>query len=323
MLTLIKQGLMVAGMAALLTASGMAQATVTYNASNGQLTVDTTSGVGGAGFNLVSLKVPGPQATTIDRWSDGTSQDGVSSWVQSFTTHPVSGVTAEQWVGLSNGGNSSPNIAVPPGVYQIATYNSGLAATAFTGDAGAGIAAGQIELGGWDGTGTPGTIQYATVSIQTVAGLPCDFVGAAGCNIDDIDALYAGANGAPSPLNDTLINTWLTQASAANNPLKLASSHVYRRGDANLDGTVDSTDLGLHLNNFGASGLDWSKGNFNSDGEVNSTDLGLLLNNFGFTSSTTASVPEPGSSTLFMGILFGLFPLVRRHRKRSSGTLLR
>ena len=56
-------------------------------------------------------------------------------------------------------------------------------------------------------------------------------------------------------------------------------------GDANLDGDVNSTDLGLLLNNFGDNtGLGWGSGNLNADSDVDSTDLGLLLNNFSFNS---------------------------------------
>lgn len=52
-------------------------------------------------------------------------------------------------------------------------------------------------------------------------------------------------------------------------------------GDANLNGTVNSADLGLLLNNFNDdSGLGWESGNFNDDLFVDGTDLGLLLNNF-------------------------------------------
>ena len=62
-------------------------------------------------------------------------------------------------------------------------------------------------------------------------------------------------------------------------------------GDADRDGDVDSTDLGLLLNNFGdTSGLGWEGGNFNDDADVDSTDLGLQLNNFGFGVTTFAAL---------------------------------
>lgn len=284
-----------------------AQAVVDYNASNGQLTIDTTGGVGGAGFNLVSVKLPGPAATSIDRWLDGTSQDTVPAWVQVYFNN------AEQWTALSNGGASSPTSAVPPGVYQIATYSPGLTLGSFLGDAPAGIGAGQIELGGWTSTSAPGTIELVNVGLTVGPSYPCDYVGALGCDINDIDALYAGTNGAPAPLTNGAIATWLSQASDPANPLKASTADTYVLGDADLNGDVDSTDLGLHLNNFGSTaGLGWGQGNFNSDPDVDSTDLGLLLNNFAYTSFSTSAVPEPTSLSLLLLSILGLVAIRRR-----------
>lgn len=283
-----------------------AQAVVNYNASNGQLTIDTTGGIGGAGFNLVSVKLPGPAATSIDRWLDGTSQDTVPAWVQVYFNN------AEQWTALGNGGGS-PTSAVPPGVYQIATYSSGLTLAAFSGDTPAGIGAGQIELGGWNSTSSPGTIEFVNVGLTIGPSFPCDFVGALGCDINDIDALYAGTNGAPTPLTDAAISTWLSQASDPANPLKATTADTYVLGDADLNGDVDSTDLGLHLNNFSSTaGLGWGQGNFNSDLDVDSTDLGLLLNNFAFSSLSASAVPEPASAALVLVTLLGFAVAFRR-----------
>src|SRR5277367_2393881 len=54
-------------------------------------------------------------------------------------------------------------------------------------------------------------------------------------------------------------------------------------GDANLDGSVNGTDLGILATNFnksvtGFSG--WDQGDFNYDGSVNGTDLGYISSNF-------------------------------------------
>lgn len=119
----------------------------------------------------------------------------------------------------------------------------------------------------------------------------CDFVGNGnGCDLADLDALYAGTNGAPSPLTDAAIDAWLAQATAIENPAKIDPDHTYVLGDTDLDGDVDSTDLGVLLNVFDdSSGLNWRSGNLNSDSVVNSTDLGRLLNNFGHVSVTTAA----------------------------------
>lgn len=66
-------------------------------------------------------------------------------------------------------------------------------------------------------------------------------------------------------------------------------------GDVNLDGAVNSTDLGVLLNNFGWNwhSLRWSEGDLNADGTIDSTDLGQLLVNFGF------ETPSAGVSAFF------------------------
>lgn len=81
------------------------------------------------------------------------------------------------------------------------------------------------------------------------------------------------------------------------------------QGDTDFDRDVDSTDLGILLNQFGATadsparGVGWAGGDLNMSGSVDSTDLGILLNNFR-TSSSAVAVPEPDSIVLFtLGLL--------------------
>jgi len=143
----------------------------------------------------------------------------------------------------------------------------------------------------------------------------CDFVGPDGCDIDDIDGLFgqfgADMNG-DGAIDGGDIAAWLQQASDVNNPAKASASDIYVLGDVDLNGSVDSTDLGLLLNNFAdTNSLPWSAGNLNGDANVDSTDLGLMLNNFGFASATVA-VPEPGFGTL--QILMVLAFLITRTR---------
>lgn len=150
-----------------------------------------------------------------------------------------------------------------------------------------------------------GTVTYS----GEVGGLLCDLTGAAGCDINDIDALYAGG------VTNAEIQTWLTQASSAANPLKADPAHTYVPGDINLDGSVNSTDLGLLLNNFNDdSGLGWGSGNLNDDANVDATDLGLLLNNFNFSSASAQAVPEPSSMLLVLAAFASLLGITRRKR---------
>ena len=121
--------------------------------------------------------------------------------------------------------------------------------------------------------------------------LDCDYVDVAnGCDIDDLDALYAGANG---PLTDALIDEWLDQASSTTNPIKTNPNDVYVIGDTDLDGKVDSADLSRVLQSFkDTTSLGWGEGNLNSDSVVDSADLGRLLRNFSFQSDTADDEDE-------------------------------
>lgn len=162
-----------------------------------------------------------------------------------------------------------------------------------------------------------------TDSVSVGVSLICDADGDGDCDQPDIDALYA-AFGSAGPLDldssgavdESDIALWLAAASDPSNPYKTASggtaSDVYVLGDVNLDGDVNSTDLGQLLNNFGdASTTTWSIGNLNGDPFVDSADLGLLLNNFG--AASASAVPEPNAmSILWLGIT-GLL-LVRKRR---------
>ena len=76
-------------------------------------------------------------------------------------------------------------------------------------------------------------------------------------------------------------------------------------GDANVDGSVDLSDLSIVLNNFGQTAASWTAGNFDGAASVDLTDLSDVLNNFGQTvvmgSSAIVGAPEP-SSLLVLGL---------------------
>ena len=97
-------------------------------------------------------------------------------------------------------------------------------------------------------------------------------------------------------------------------------------GDANLDGTVNDTDLGMLQHSFGMTGgATWDEGDFNFDGKVNLSDFLVLRANFSQTltsggvvsSANSSPVPEPASVTLLIsaGLMLGGVA-VRRYRRR-------
>ncbi len=102
-------------------------------------------------------------------------------------------------------------------------------------------------------------------------------------------------------------------------------------GDANLDGTVNNTDLVALLTHFGLAGQTQATGDYNGDGTVNNSDLVALLTDFtqtlpgGFSilpgdaaSSVGSAAPVPEPTALAL-LLAGMPLLMRKRRRRLAG----
>ena len=90
-------------------------------------------------------------------------------------------------------------------------------------------------------------------------------------------------------------------------------------GDANIDGTVDLSDLSTILTNFGATSPNWTDGNFDAP-TIDLTDLSDVLNNFGLTNpnpsglqNTDYRLPTPAPEPATLPLLAAAF-LFRRSR---------
>ncbi len=84
-------------------------------------------------------------------------------------------------------------------------------------------------------------------------------------------------------------------------------------GDANEDGSVDVTDLGILATNYGAtSGMNWGEGDFTGDGAVDVSDLGILATNYGTSIESAAAVPEPSAFMMLLSIVLSLIMVRRR-----------
>jgi hypothetical protein len=84
-------------------------------------------------------------------------------------------------------------------------------------------------------------------------------------------------------------------------------------GDANLNGTVDSSDFALLAAHYGKTNALWSDGDFNYDGVVNALDFNALAAAYGThvtaTASALTSIMAPAVNTSAPRSLFSTNPM--------------
>ncbi len=89
----------------------------------------------------------------------------------------------------------------------------------------------------------------------------------------------------------------------SSDPLPSISGPQSLPGDADGNGTVDEADAAILAANWQKiGGATWADGDFNGDGTVNDIDATIMAANWQKTSQS-ASVPEPSSLVLLLGIL--------------------
>lgn len=144
----------------------------------------------------------------------------------------------------------------------------------------------------------------------------CDFDQSGICDIADIEMLLDGLGGNESSLdmdgNGTVEladrDAWLIDAGTK----EIGTAFV--KGDADLDGDVESNDLntvGINWQSQDATG--WSQADFDGDGDVDSQDLNEVGISWQHGVAAPAStVPEPNGALLAIAGTLGLLSLRRR-----------
>jgi hypothetical protein len=134
--------------------------------------------------------------------------------------------------------------------------------------------------------------------------VPCDFDTDGDCDIVDLDELqYVGLGGNDSKYDldgsgDTI---------DSDNTVAWLELNGTVRGDVDLDGDVDATDLNAVGINWRSTNVtSWSHGDFNGSHVVDATDLNLLGLNWraGVAAPANSAVPEPSADRLLViGVL--------------------
>jgi hypothetical protein len=137
---------------------------------------------------------------------------------------------------------------------------------------------------------------------------------------EDIDALVANIAGGSYAANFDLsgdrhvdlrdLDLWRAEAGLVVSP----SGGPIPMGDANLDGSVDASDLGAWADHRFSSIASWCSGDFNADGAVDVRDFGFWNSNKGVAKAIAIGIPEPQGLLMLLGAGVAGLLLRRGHR---------
>ncbi len=142
---------------------------------------------------------------------------------------------------------------------------------------------------------------------------------------DDLDALVgeiiAASNDSEFDLSgdgavdNSDLTQWRSDAATRN-----GFTAPYLLGDANLDGSVNATDLNALGQNWRGHPNAWQSGDFTADGTVDASDLNALGQNWRasipIAAAQTTAVPEPATHVVL--VLFGTLMFALKSRKHDT-----
>ncbi len=253
---------------------------LTYNATNGGLTIDSTGERGGT-FWTYEISLTAPEFN-VDAFQP------VSSLPPALREDYITEVS---FTGISEGVYYLGPV-LPSGM-TVDEVEVLLDQVRFIGEPGHWSDSLDVEISGVE-------MAFAFLP-ETGIESPADFDGDGGLDVDDIDALVAeiviGDNDGlfdltgDGILNGQDLEQWLASAAEEN-----GFSAPYLLGDTDLDGSVDAGDLNALGRNWLEHPNAWQHGDLTADGTVDASDLNQLARNWHSSIPMAAtSVPEPSS----------------------------
>ena len=334
-------------------------ATGSYNITNGVLNVGTINKIGDWGTGaftqgggtvnancatVVGINAGAAGTLTVNAGTfnlggnlsggSGTSTVNVTGGVVNASGYNISALNTFNFSGgtITNAGTVSTAVTLgATGAISVFQQSSGTGTVSGNISGGgkltkAGV--GALDLTGTDSYAGLTTIMGGTLELGVNARTP--LLGAGGANIQSQTAklifdYVVGSD--PYSTIKGLLNGSIYASGAGVHPLICLDNTTTHKdtvesalaGDADLNGTVNGSDLNTVLSNYNKTGYSgvtgWEAGDFDGNGTVNGSDLNTVLSNYNQVASATAAVPEPSTLLLAAAGLAGLLAYAWRKRK--------